>query len=103
LPDGGSSVHFSSFPLKLFTQAPLIKQSSALIRVGSEFVDWKSTLVPVIPVLSSPGYRFPMVWPTLSVTWMPAFAGMTNFHCAASTRWARSKGRGISIFPERDI
>ena len=45
--------------------------------MGSELVDWKST--PVIPAQAGIQAVFAL---ELKRTWMPAFAGMTNFHFA---------------------
>ena len=41
-----------------------------------KFYDWKSILVPVIPAHA--GIQS-LLSPTPEPTWMPAFAGMTNF------------------------
>ena len=46
---------------------------------GSELVDWKSILVPGIPAEAGIQAVFAL---ELKRTWMPAFAGMTNFHFA---------------------
>jgi hypothetical protein len=59
---------------------------------GSEFVAWKSTLFPSFR-RKPESRRF---WDLRRKrTWVPAFAGMTNFHFAL-------KARDFNI-PERDI